>query len=254
MARMDGAKPIGKWRYQQNLSVRERILARAAALLARTSKPLWYLETLVLSARFNQRLAMADFGSPASQKTRYSTRTQLWTRAVLPYLNTLNSPVAVLEFGVASGLATRTWLNSFDRFSCWHGFDTFEGLPEAWTRGGVPVMSEGVFSPVNSDAPFPVIDGYIQPTWHKGLIANTLRGFPRPEPDPLFVLIDVDLLDPTVDILDWIMVNGRPGDCIYFDEAFDPFNEGLAIKQASDRGMSFRVIGFTGSALAIVLE
>lgn len=241
-------------RYRQNLMARERILARMSWILARTTRPLWYLETLVLSARFHQRVADSDFGSSTSAKIRCSNRQELWMKVVLPYLQGLGSPVVALEFGVATGNATRTWLAAFDRFSQWHGFDTFQGLPEPWLRGGVEVMQKGVFAPPSSSEPFPQIDSYLAPQWHAGLINDTLKHFERPGTDPLFVLIDVDLLEPTVDILDWLKTNGRRGDCLYFDEAFDPFNEGLALDTRIKEGLQFQVLGHTGSALAIVLD
>jgi hypothetical protein len=85
-------------------------------------------------------------------------------------------------------------------------------------------------------------------TWHKGLIEDTLPAFKRPDA-PLFVLIDTDLLEPAAVILDWLNVNGRPGDLVYFDEAFDPWNEGLALRRAIDKGLNVRAIGHTGSSL-----
>ena len=71
----------------------------------------------------------------------------------------------------------------------------------------------------------------------------------------LFLLIDVDLYEPTKTILDWAQKNCKSGDLIYFDEAFDPWNEGKALREAREAGLKFRAIGNTGSALLIqVLE
>lgn len=247
-------RSLGKWRYQGHRSVRERVLARFSRVLARTTMPLWYLETLVLSARFHQKASRSDFGMASSTRTPYSNRHSLWMRGVLPYLQELDRPVIALEFGVATGNATRTWLSAFEGFSQWHGFDTFQGLPEPWTRGGVEVMQKGVFAPPDLANPFPRIDSYLKPVWHAGLISDTLMNFERPNDDPLFVLIDVDLLEPTLDILSWLKTHGRRGDCLYFDEAFDPFNEGLAIQRGMADWLRFRVLGYTGSALAVVIE
>jgi len=41
---------------------------------------------------------------------------------------------------------------------------------------------------------------------------------------------------------------------VYFDEAFDPWNEGLAIRNAVDQGLSFRALAYTGSSLLIELR
>ncbi len=90
-------------------------------------------------------------------------------------------------------------------------------------------------------APFPLI-------WHKGRIEATLPALERPV-GKLFVLIDVDLLDPAISILDWLTDNGRPGDLVYFDEVSDPFNEGLALRKSLETGLALHALGHTGSAL-----
>jgi len=163
-------------------------------------------------------------------------------------------PVRGLEFGVASGKATAWWHDHLPGLAGWDGFDTFEGLPEPWTRGGVTVMEQGVFAPGRNDPEFPVIDATTPIEWHKGLISDTIADLARDPGERLLILVDVDLLEPTRDILDWVLVHGRPGDIIYFDEAFDPFNEGLALQEAMDKGLRFRTLGFTGSALAVALD
>gem|GEM_PF-1966675 len=241
-----------RFRYDNKWGVRERVLTVTSRLLSQSTKPLWYLETIVLSSRFLQKLSAEPFAVGKRQKS--SNRYQLWADHVQPYLQRSGKPIVALEFGVASGLATRTWLSLLDQFEEWHGFDTFEGLPEPWKRGGVEVMKSGVFAPEDQTHPFPRIDSYLDPTWHRGLIADSLKTFKRPSDNPLFVLIDVDLYAPTVDILSWLEINGRKGDCVYFDEAFDPFNEGAALDEAVVRGLKFRVLAHTGSALAIVLD
>ena len=69
----------------------------------------------------------------------------------------------------------------------------------------------------------------------------------------LLVLIDVALYEPTRTVLNWLLLNGLPGDCIYFDEAFDAFNEGKALREIIEEGLRFEILGFTGSGLAIRL-
>jgi hypothetical protein len=201
----------------------------------------------VLSARYLQFLASAPW---AHDSVRYSDRVTLWEKAAEPRLRSSTS--TVLEFGVAEGLATRWWAGRAIPFAAWHGFDTFEGLPADWVRGDVPVMSAGVFKPREGVGAVPRIEAPFPVAWHRGLIEETLPTFSRPETG-LFVLIDVDLLEPTSVVLDWLQRNGRPGDLIYFDEAFDPWNEGLGIRHAIAGGLAMRAIAHTGSSLLVCL-
>jgi hypothetical protein len=215
--------------------------------MARSSRPLWYAETLVLSARFQQMLASAGWGKDS---VRCPDRMALWQGQAGPRLR--GRDVVVLEFGVAEGDATHWWAEHDPGFRAWHGFDTFSGLPTAWARAGVPVMAAGVFMPSNGVGAVPEPVAPYPFTWHTGLIQDTLPSFIRPEA-PLFVLVDVDLLEPTVEILDWLRVNGRPGDIVYFDEAFDPWNEGMALRRAIESGLKVRALAHTGSAALIEL-
>lgn len=243
-AETSGAKPIDSARYGQ---FRDSVLTVVADALAKTKRPLWYAESLVLSARYQQWLRSSAWAQGAR---RYRDRLEMWTKAAQPRLQ--NARAAVLEFGVADGLATRWWAETSVRFEVWHGFDTFEGLPAAWGRAGIPVMEAGVFSPEAGRGAVPNLHAPYEHEWHKGLIEDTLPGFKRPD-QPLFVMIDVDLLEPTKVILDWLATNGRPGDLIYFDEAFDPWNEGLALREALSDGLKVTGVGFTGSALLLEL-
>ena len=234
-----------------NAKLREKILSMLSRYLMNSRRVLWYAETVVLSARYFQRINGDSFGLDGPG-VRYSNREEMWLKAVLPYLSKRSTKIQVAEFGVASGRATTWWHHHLEKIHRWDGFDTFEGLPAPWKRAGVTVMNQGVFAPQDASSPFPVISGAKSLTWHKGLINETISELMRSEDSTLFVLIDVDLLEPTRDVLEWMEQNGKTGDCIYFDEAFDPFNEGLALNESIARGLKFRVLGYTGSALSIV--
>jgi hypothetical protein len=224
---------------------REIVLTTAAAALSRTTRLLWYAETLALSARYQQLIASADW---AHGSVRVTDRITLWEKLARPRL--LNTGSVALEFGVSDGDASRWWAGSGVAFAAWHGFDTFEGLPATWARAGVPVMSVGMFTPRLGAGSVPEIAAPFPHTWHKGLIEHTLPSFARPAA-PLFVLIDVDLLGPALVVLEWLKAHGRPGDVVYFDEAFDPWNEGLALSRAVENGLRVRAIGHTGSSLLV---
>ncbi|HVD00462.1 MAG TPA: hypothetical protein VNG93_04870 [Candidatus Dormibacteraeota bacterium] len=226
---------------------RERLLTWGASALARTARLLWYLETLVLSARYQQLLDRAPW---ARGPVRHPHRAQLWLKAAAPRLR--GGGFTALEFGVASGLATGWWAASGVPFLAWHGFDTFEGLPSDWRRGDVAVMAAGEFTPAAGVGSVPDLEAPFPYTWHAGLIGDTLPGFDRP-PGSLFILIDTDLLEPAEEVLGWLLVHGRPGDVVYLDEAFDPWNEGLALRRAIAAGLAVNAVAYTGSALLIEL-
>lgn len=239
-----GTRPVTSFRYGR---VRDAVLTSLGSALARSSRTLWYAETLVLSARYQQMLASASW---ATDSVRCRDRLLLWKDLAEPRLR--GRGVAVLEFGVADGHATHWWAEHDPGFSAWHGFDTFAGLPTPWARAGIPVMAAGVFMPSGGVGVVPEPIAPFPYTWHTGLIENTLPSLTRPSA-PLFVIIDVDLLEPTVVILDWLRANGRRGDMVYFDEAFDPWNEGLALRRAINNGLGVRAIAHTGSAALVEL-
>jgi hypothetical protein len=239
-----GTRPVTSMHYGR---VRDAVLTLLGSAMARSTRPLWYAETIVLSARFQQMLASASW---AANSVRCRDRLLLWEEIAAPRLH--GSGAVVLEFGVAEGYATYWWAEHDPGFSAWHGFDTFAGLPTAWARAGVPVMAAGVFTPSRGIGSVPEPAAGFPFTWHTGLIEDTLPSLARPDA-PLFIMIDVDLLEPTVVILDWLRVNGRRGDLVYFDEAFDPWNEGLALARAVDNGLEVRAVAHTGSAALVEL-
>lgn len=237
------SRTVISWRHS---GLRDRLLTRTAATLARTRRVMWYAETLVLSARYQQWLLSTEWGR---RSQRESHREALWAGVAAPYLQ--GGRFTAVEFGVAGGLATRWWASTGVPFEAWHGFDTFEGLPQAWMRSGIEVMAAGVFAPAERGIP-PIVSTAYPLRWHRGLIQETLPRFERPD-HSLFALIDVDLLEPSIAVLDWLRQHGRSGDLIYFDEAFDPWNEGLALRNALAAGLQVRGLGHTGSALLVAL-
>jgi glycosyltransferase involved in cell wall biosynthesis len=237
-------KPLSERRYSR---FRDAVLTRAAAALSKSTHLLWYADALVLSARYQQLIGFSDWSRGS---VRYSDRIALWQNVVEGRLS--DAGAVALEFGVADGLATQWWATRGVAFAAWHGFDTFEGLPGSWDRGGVPVMQAGMFTPSGGAGSVPQLTAPYTFKWHKGLIEDTLPKFNRPDA-PLFVMIDVDLLEPTLVILEWLKTHGREGDLVYFDEAFDPWNEGLAIRRAIENGLRVRALGHTGSSLLVEL-
>jgi len=230
-----------------NARYRDVILARVAQYLTSTKRIIWYLETLVLSARFMQLLNSSQWGSNSKL---FVNRHQLWNEKLLPKVN---SDAIVFEFGVAAGAVTKWWSNKELPIAVWHGFDTFTGLPTPWSRGGVDVMAAGVFDQSGTASKFPIVKSKHPVKWHKGLISETLvnANFPIPSNCQIIVFIDVDLYQPTKEVLSYFARHLKSGDLIYFDEGFDPWNEGLALRETMNALPPFTAIAHTGSALLI---
>jgi hypothetical protein len=113
----------------------------------------------------------------------------------------------VLEFGVASGATLREI--SAKRHPV-HGFDSFEGLPEAW-RGG---FAKGSFA-----QDLPDVGGA---ELHRGWFEDSLPGFLDAHPGSIaFVHMDADLYSSTKTIFDLAFDRFVPGTIIHFDEYFN---------------------------------
>ena len=113
----------------------------------------------------------------------------------------------VLEFGVRFGISIRQIAELAGQNV--HGFDSFEGLPEAWhdeprgsysTLGVMPVASSNV-------------------SLHRGWFENTLPPFLEAHPGPVrFMNVDCDLYSSTRTVLELLATRIVPGTVIVFDE------------------------------------
>jgi hypothetical protein len=157
--------------------------------------------------------------------------------------------VTVLEFGVAAGDATRTWLSLLPNPELsWHGFDTFTGLPTPWIRGDFTVAEAGTFDA--GGGPPSIDDPRI--TWHAGLVEDTLPVARLDLGPPLFVLFDLDLYEPTAFALRWLAPHLKRGDLLYFDEAYDPWHERRLLDEFIDDGHQVRAVG--SNSVGLMLE
>jgi len=127
-----------------------------------------------------------------------------------------------LEFGVASGRSANITGHLVGAFqggeasknvNMVNGFDTFEGLPEAW---GDRNLGAGTFRQ-SGGLPPPVLDNV---RLHKGLFNDTLPGFLAQHPDePLaFANIDCDLYAGAIQVLNLLQRHLVPGSVIHFHE------------------------------------
>jgi hypothetical protein len=179
---------------------------------------------------------------------QHASRERLWQTAATQLSS---GSVTVLELGVAGGATTRFWLSMLRNPQLrWHGFDTFTGLPEPWTRGGIRFAEAGTFS--TGGSPPSVADARV--SWHVGLVEQTLPAAELDLGSPLCVLFDLDLYEPSKFALDWLTPYLKPGDLLYFDEAYDPWHERRLLDEFLDRGHRVRAIGSTGIALMVEYE
>ena len=139
-------------------------------------------------------------------------RERLWDAVICHFKE---KRFSVLEFGVAWGYSTNYFLSKSQDILRWYGFDTFEGLPESWRH-----YRKGHFS--NSGEPPSINDSRL--IWVKGLIGQEFdysdQKF-RLSCCNIFVMLDVDLFEPTWHILEKVTTHLVSGDLLYFDEPSD---------------------------------
>ena len=154
-------------------------------------------------------------------------------------LSTAAKDGLALECGVADGSSLR---HLGARGRTLHGFDSFEGLPEAWSgtferagkfsrRGALPQVPPNV-------------------TLHKGWFDKTLPEFLRAQTGPVtFLHVDCDIYSSTKTVFDHLAPRLAPGAVIVFDEYFNypnwEYHEFKAFQEfVRDSGFSYRYLGF----------
>ncbi len=144
-----------------------------------------------------------------------------------------------LEFGVGDGASLRHLGASGRRL---HGFDSFEGLPEAWSG---TFERAGKFSRQGAPPPVPA-----NVTLHRGWFDQTLPAFLREQAEAVsFLHVDCDIYSSTKTVFDILMPRLGPGAVIVFDEYFNYPNwerhEFKAFQEfVRDTGVSYRYLGF----------
>jgi hypothetical protein len=146
-----------------------------------------------------------------------------------------------LEFGVADGASLRHLAGQSDR--PFHGFDSFEGLPEHWSG---TFERKGKFS---RDGSLPEVPANV--TLHKGWFEHTLPLFLKTQPRArvAFLHVDCDIYSSTATVLRHLGPLLVPGAVIVFDEYFNypgwRRHEWKAFQEFSrDNGVSYRYLGF----------
>lgn len=116
-----------------------------------------------------------------------------------------------MEFGVFRGETLRYIAKKNPNREV-HGFDSFEGLPEAWAHNPV-----GTFT---THGKLPKVPGNVR-LW-KGYFADSLPGWCKKHDDTIaFLHVDCDLRSSTETVLTELADKIRPGTVILFDDYFN---------------------------------
>lgn len=145
-----------------------------------------------------------------------------------------SGPIRYLEFGVYRGKSFSWWADANDHAdSRFHGYDTFEGLPEDWQKSKL----KGHFS---TGGELPKTDDP-RVTFHKGLFQETLNysfaSF-QDRDGTLICHIDCDIYSGAIYVLFQMDPILTKGDIVIFDEFKDHNNEFLAFTQFMSAGHS----------------
>jgi hypothetical protein len=131
--------------------------------------------------------------------------------------------VLYLEFGVFRGRTIRYWSTKLRNPDAQlHGFDSFEGLPDAWGP-----HAKGTFS-VSGKLP-EIADPRVQ--FFKGWFDEVLPTYVVPDHDVLIMIMDADMYASTSYVLRHLRPYVRPGTFIYFDEMHHVEDEAKAFHE-----------------------
>lgn len=205
--------------------------------------------TLTLSKWISTQDTKGTFNDFYTLKRDYSKRYKLYQH-VLETQDLKNTPIDYLEFGVCQAHSFRWWVdankNPNSRF---YGFDTFEGLPEAW---GV------AFKKGDMNAIIPNInDNRVE--FIKGLFQQTFIPFTKTHDlssDRTRVIhMDADLYSSTLYILTCIAPYLRKGDILFFDEFNVPNHEFSAFQNFTQSFyIKTKLLGAVNNYLQVALQ
>lgn len=159
-----------------------------------------------------------------------------------------DKPVLYLEFGVWQGRSIRYWSERLRHPDArFHGFDSFEGLPESWNM----LFKKGLFS---TDGKPPQVDDP-RVEFFKGWFEDTVPKYQAPQHDQLVINIDADLYSSTKFVLDALKGYISVGTYIYFDEFCDRNNELRAFDEfLTETRMRFEVASASRSLMYIAFR
>jgi O-methyltransferase len=182
------------------------------------------------------------------EKWDYNRRYNLY-EAIAKQEGLFDQPIDYFEFGVASGVSFKWWLQrNADSSSRFYGFDTFEGLPEKWGPYEKGAMSHTLES-LNITDP--------RAGFYKGLFQETFIPFLEKydNRNSKLVHIDSDLFSSALFVMTQLYRFLKPGDILLFDEFAVPLHEFFAFKIFTESFyIDYEVIGAANNYLFVAIK
>jgi methyltransferase family protein len=156
-----------------------------------------------------------------------------------------------LEFGVFTG-GTIRFIARRTNGRLVHGFDSFEGLPEAWSGFNLRKRA------FDMGGRLPRVPANVR--LHRGWFENSLPEWLKVNPGAVaFIHVDCDLYTATRTVLTLLADRIVPGTVILFDEYFNFPNweqhEYRAFQEfTAERGIKYRYLGFARQQVAVKIE
>jgi hypothetical protein len=209
----------------------------------------FFLNIVYLSrlSRWISKTPKGKFNDFYNHKVNYENRFQL--HELVHHEEIKNQAIDYLEFGVATGIAFRWWVeknkNPETKF---YGFDVFTGLPEDFG-----VMHKHHY---NTQGTTPKIDD-TRITFIKGLFQDSLPGFlDNYKPGKRKVIhMDADLYSSTLFVLTRLFPFLKKDDIILFDEFGVPMHEFKAFTEiVSAYKLDFEFLGAINNYLQIAIK
>jgi len=175
---------------------------------------------------------------------RLQNRQQVWASVAH---QVCEQRVLYLEFGVAHGGSMEYWSKMLrNPQSLLHGFDSFEGLPQAggrWVKGEFGTAGQ---VPIFEDE---------RVQFFKGWFEDVLPGYPVPPHDVLVMNFDADLYSSTIYVLRRMRPHIRKGTFLYFDEIHYAEHEQRAFDEfVGESKLKFRCVAADKSLAHVFLE
>jgi hypothetical protein len=126
----------------------------------------------------------------------------------------INVPGHHLEFGVFTGGTTRFIASRLPEKVVYHGFDSFQGLPEDWSGF---VLGKSAFD-VGGKLPKAPANVELHPGWFDQSLPKWISNHPGPV---AFIHVDCDLYSSTKTIFNLLGDRLQSGTIILFDEYFN---------------------------------